>query len=88
MEIGVVVPTEVHWQAFLRDLRDVWEYGKGPGYVQLGNIRYRMINLSYDQHRYYGLRVDKLYLYNCWPDPGLILRLQRWSKLEIIEIWN
>lgn len=69
MEIAVIVPDTVHWEAFMTDLRELWQPTNYRRYqfVEIGEIRYKMVNLgdSYSKDKLRGRLLDKVYIYNC-----------------------
>lgn len=74
MDIAVVVPNEKYWREFVKGLEGVLEITvRGKGYVKVGEIKYRLVNMLAERGRYYGLRVDQVIVYKCIPGPQLIV---------------
>ena len=88
MDIAVIVKEFAHWEAFIRDLRDLWVIERSRRTVVLGDIRYRMIDLEGSPDQWRGQRYDKIYIYNCVGPVDVMLSLRRPGNMEVVQIWN
>jgi hypothetical protein len=88
MEIVVIVPKLVYWDAFIRDMRDLWQLVRENNYAfWVGNVRYRMVNQQDNREKYFGMHPDFVIAYNCSPRLDLVHILCRHGA-EIVQIWN
>jgi len=90
MKIPVICKNQRYWRAFVSDNYEKITARKGWWEFKIDNDLYFYVLVD-DKYKLYGLKLDKVIIYNCVPELEFMETLySRFyeNKIDIQEIWN